>query len=494
MTTDREPASEPASEPAWDRDADVVVLGLGAAGCAAAIEAHEAGARVIVLEKMPAGREGGNTRVSGGIWFDSKDPAGAATYLRALCGPYPVPEEIIEVWAQETFENSTWLEQLGAKVAQHGNFGAAPEYPELPGSESYGGYLAVNGELGQGLLFGLLSQAVRSRGIEVLLDTPGRELIQDPASGAIVGVAAESDGTPLRVRARRGLVLATGGFENNPEMVRDYLRLPDSPVWGSPAGTGDGIKMAQKAGADLWHMDNMATQFGLRAPGFESGFHVMFIYARGFIYVGMDGKRLINELPRGGHGQARLHGSYELFPAQPMHVLFDERTRLAGPISPPADYNPVGWNLLVEDYTWSADNSVEIEQGWIHQADTPSGLAAKLGVDGGVLDQTVRRYNEACATGLDDQFGRHPKTLTPLADPPFYAFTSAPLLGWTNGGPRRNERAQVLDPFGAVIPRLYAAGSVSSTYSWCKDGGFHIADALAFGRVAGRTAAAEPPA
>ena len=98
------------------------------------------------------------------------------------------------------------------------------------------------------------------------------------------------------------------------------------------------------------------------------------------------------------------------------------------------------------------------------------------------------------AAGVDDQFHRHPRTLTPIDQPPYYAFTSAPLLGWTNGGPRRNERAQVLDPFGRVIPGLYAAGTVSSTYSWCKDGGFHIADALAFGRVAGRTAAAEASA
>jgi succinate dehydrogenase/fumarate reductase flavoprotein subunit len=86
--------------------------------------------------------------------------------------------------------------------------------------------------------------------------------------------------------------------------------------------------------------------------------------------------------------------------------------------------------------------------------------------------------------------GRHAKTLVPLETPPYYGFTSAPLLGWTNGGPRRNEHAQVLDALGKVIPGLYAAGCVSSTYSWLKDGGFHIADALAFGRVAGRHAAA----
>ena len=147
--------------------------------------------------------------------------------------------------------------------------------------------------------------------------------------------------------------------------------------------------------------------------------------------------------------------------------------------------------MLVEGYEWSEDNSAEIERGWIKRADSPAELAALLDVDGEVLEGAVQRYNEACAAGVDEQFGRHPRTLTPIDQPPYYAFTSGPLLGWTNGGPRRNEHTQVLDPFGRVIPGLYAAGTVSSTYSWCKDGGFHIADALAFGRVAGRTAAAE---
>lgn len=475
----------------WDREADVVVLGMGAAGCAAAIEAHDAGARVLVLEKMPAGREGGNTRVSGGIWFDNLDPAGAAAYLRALCGDFPVPEGVIEVWARETHANTAWLERLGANPAHHGDY--RPEYPELPGSESYGGYLGVGGEMGQGLLYGVLSAAVRARGVEVLLDAPARELAQRP-DGAVAGVEARAGGEPLRVRARRGVVIATGGFENNPQMTRDYLRLPDSPVWGSPAGTGDGVRMAQKAGADLWHMDNMMTAHGFRAPGFESGFYVSFVYAQGFVFVGADGRRLVDETPRTGHGHAHLHGGYELFPDRPMHVVFDERTRLAGPVSPPPELLPVGWNLLVEGYRWSRDNSAEIGRGWIRRAETPAALAVQLGVDGGALEETVRRWNAACAAGVDDQFGRHPKTLTPLDAPPYYGFTSAPLIGWTNGGPRRNERAQVLDPFGEPIPRLYAAGCVSSTYSWCKDGGFHIADALAFGRVAGRAAAAEPPA
>ena len=320
----------PASvEDHWDHEADVIVLGLGAAGCAAAIAAHEDGARVLVLEKMPGGLDGGNTRISGGAWFDNRDPENGAVYLRALCGDFPVPEAVIEAWSRETAANAAWVESLGARVAHHGEY--LPEYPELPGSSAYGGYFGVNGELGQGLLFGVLRGAVEKRGIRILHDCPGRELLREAPGGRICGVRAESQGSAVRVAARRGVILATGGFENNPEMVRDYLRLADASIWGSAASTGDGIQMAQQVGADLWHMDNMAAYTGVRVPGFSSAFYVSFDDAQGFIYLGMDGTRLVNERPQTGHGQAMLHGSYHLFPAEKMHVLFDEATRRSGP-------------------------------------------------------------------------------------------------------------------------------------------------------------------
>ena len=319
----------------WDQEADVVVLGMGAAGCAAAISAADAGASVILLEKMPDGREGGNTRISGGIWYNSLDRDGMATYLRSLCGPYTLPEEIIEVWADETYKNTEWLESLGVTPGVHADY--KPEYPEMPGAEFYGGYLGVNGEMGQQLLWKALSAAVRDRGVEVLLDTPAKELVTDD-DGSVVGVVASSGGQPLRVGARRGVVLATGGFENNPEMVRDYLQLPGSPVWGSPAGTGDGIKMAQKVGADLWHMDNMAANLGFAVDEFEAGMFVMFIFSMGFICVGNDGRRPHNEMPPQGHGHGLIDGDYELFQRRPLHVIFDEATRQAGPISPPGKF------------------------------------------------------------------------------------------------------------------------------------------------------------
>ncbi|MEV7007223.1 FAD-dependent oxidoreductase [Streptosporangium sp. NPDC051022] len=470
----------------YDQQADVVVLGTGAAGLAAAISAREAGAEVLILEKCPPETAGGNTRVSGGSWFENLDAEGAATYLRSLCGDFPLPEAVIRTWAEETRHNTGWLRSLGANVAVNGAY--TPEFPHLDGAHSYGGYHSVEGRMGDQLLYRFLLDAALARGVEIRYATPGRELILD--GGTVTGVLAESPDGPLRVRARTGVVLATGGFENDPAMVRDYLRLGPCPIWGSPAGTGDGHRMAQKAGADLWHMGNMTAFSGIRVPGSDTGFFLA-PPATGYIWVAPDGRRFVDEAPAlGGHGQARIRGRDELHPAQPAYVVFDERTRLAGSLCPPRTYLPVGWKVLMEGYDWSTDNQAEIDRGWIRRAETVEGLAAELGIAPETLAETVRDWNAACAAGRDARFGRRPESLTPLDQGPYYAFEMAPLLGWTSGGPRRDEHCRVLDPFGSTIPGLYAAGSVSSTYSWAKDGGFHIADALAFGRVAGRTAAA----
>ena len=480
----------------WDLEADVVVLGMGAAGCAAAIEAHDAGAQVLVLEKLAPEFAGGNTRVSGGAWFDNLDPERAAVYLNSLAGGFPLPQPVVQAWAHETARNTEWVEKtLGATTAAVGGAiggtgpGMPAEFPELDGSDVYGGQIAVDGKLGSSRLLHALHSTLASRRIEVRYCTPARSLVQD-FSGTVLGVEAEAvDRATLRVRARRGVILATGGFEANADMVRDYLRFPQTLTWGSPYNTGDGHRMAQKAGADLWHMDNMMSIEGFAVPGYKSGFYARFSYRKGFIYVDSDGKRCVDELPRTGHGNALIHGSYEHVPVRRLHAVFDEATRLSGPISPNGDMLAVGWNVLVEGYQWSPDNSAEVEKGWLHKAGTLEELAAELDVDPANLTRSVARYNAACAAGEDEQFGRRADTLEALGDGPYYAFTSAPMIAWSNGGPRRDEHCRVLDPFGATLGSLYAAGSVSSTYSWCKDGGMHIGDALAFGRIAGRHAA-----
>ncbi len=473
----------------WDYEADVVVVGWGGAGSAASIVAHDEGAKVLLLEKMPEGKEGGSTRVSGNVWAYYDDINKSLEYRRASCGELPVPEDILQTWAEETSKNDEWIKSLGAEI---GFMPVPVHFPEYPGSDSYKGYHHVMPGWGMGRIHEVFKTAIEKRGIEVMYETPGKKLIQDAKTKEILGVVAEKAGTEVYIKAKKAVVLTCGGFEGNQQMIRDYLMLPKAYPWGTPGSTGDGIRMAQEVGADLWHMRNYMGIAGMKVPEYDCGFYVS-PAGNGWINVALDGKRFANEKIASDHGKAMIHGRYELYPDRPYFTVFDETARLAGPLNLPLEYTPFGWNLEVLAYKWSQDNSVEIAKGWIKKADTVSELATGIGLDSAALEKTVSDYNSYCKAGVDSEFGRDPKTLVPLETPPYYAYEWGPLLVYTCGGPRRNKSSQVLNSDGVPIPRLYTAGEMSSTYSRCMDGGDMIADTLAFGRIAGKNAAAEKP-
>jgi succinate dehydrogenase/fumarate reductase flavoprotein subunit len=494
------------------------VVGFGAAGIAAAITAHDAGAEVVILEKQPEERAGGNTRVSGNVWFTPTNATAAASYLRGLCGDFPVPEAVIEAWAAETAQNTSWIlarieesrelvvrddrdpcpeafepghtpyaravSTRGVPAAdERGHEDGAYEFPELPGHEADDGYHHIGPTQGFSRLWLTLRACVLLRGIPVLYGTRARSLVQG-LDGTVRGVLAEADGAPLALGARRGVVLASGGFENDQALVREHLRLPGSVPYGSPGNTGDGLRIAQKAGAGLWHMANFAGVPGLAIPGYEAG-------AQGapkgdaWILVADDGRRFIDETIPYAHGKSMIGGRYQLHPDRVMHVIFDESARRAGPVVLPYALQASGWLKVIDRYEWSADNIPEIERGWIARGDTPAELAGRLGIDAAGLELEVDAYNTACAAGAD-RLERPAETLVPLREPPFYGYSWGPLILYTCGGPQKDGRARVLDALGVPIPRLYCAGEVSSTYSWCMSGGQMIGDALAFGRIAGR--------
>ncbi len=174
------------------------------------------------------------------------DPERARIFLHALNGPFPVAEDVVEAWASETAEISPWLKGLGADVAMSGDYHTEPEYLELEGSDCYAGMDTVGGRMGNGLLHDFLRRALAERGIETRFRTPAVELIVD--AGAVVGVVVAGPAGHRRIGARGGVVLATGGFAADPQMVRDYLRVEDHVLWGSPASTGDGHRLAQAGG------------------------------------------------------------------------------------------------------------------------------------------------------------------------------------------------------------------------------------------------------
>jgi succinate dehydrogenase/fumarate reductase flavoprotein subunit len=421
---------------------DVTVLGFGPAGASAAIAAHDAGARVTVVEKLPYG--GGNCLNSGGFLVDVGGPR-AVDHLDALCFG-KTPRDVLQAFADGLHEVPAWLASLGGETREIDIPGLTPSWPHFPGA-GHVTYRQFVGERPGPALFECLRRAVEARGIEVRYGTTVDALPPGP------------------------VVLATGGFEYDAELRDTYLPLPLTAV-GHPGNTGDGLRLAQAAGASLWHMSAFFGWFAFRHPDHVAAFPLD-VHAPSFIYVDADGRRFADETGWEVHDRLRCLTAYlprrRNHPHLPGHLILDERARLAGPLN-----GVVG---TPNDYVWSADNSAELEAGWIkpvEQLDLPE------------LDQTLREYG-----AVPDELGRDPATIVPL-EPPLYAIEIHPGVATASGGPRRDARARVLRPDGTPIPGLHAAGGCGSIWGHLTEHGGGLTDAIVFGRIAGEQAAAAP--
>jgi succinate dehydrogenase/fumarate reductase flavoprotein subunit len=423
---------------------DVLVLGFGPAGASAAIAAHDAGARVTVLEKTARG--GGNCLHSGGFLFDVDGPH-AIDHLDALCFG-KTPRDVLEAFADGLHEVPAWLESLGGAtepVDVEAFMGMLPSWPHFPGA-GHVTYRRFAGERPGPALFALLRENVERRGIEVRYGTTVDELPLE-------------DG--------RAVILACGGFEYDEEMRDTYLPLPLAAV-GHPGNTGDAIRLARRAGASLWHMSAFFGWFAFRHPDHVAAFPLD-VHAPSFIYVDGDGRRFADETGWEVHDKLRCLTAYlprrRNRPRMPGYLVFDERARLAGPLN-----GVVG---TPNDYAWSADNSAELAAGWIRPVED---------VDAPELARTLREYG-----ATPDELGRAPHTIVPL-EPPLYAIEMWPAVATASGGPRRDARARVLRPDGTPVPRLFAAGANGSIWGHLTEHGGGLTDAIVFGRVAGETA------
>jgi len=481
----------------WDVEADVVVVGFGAAGMAAAVTAHDLGARVVLLEKAPEGQEGGNTRVAGQGYLNTSSVDKAVAYLTALCGPFTVPEAMVKVWAEEMGRNNAWLAGLGGDPQEHQHQPVGIEFPDLPGADCVHKF-HDGPTYGYSYTWQLFERLVKQRPIEILYETPAKQLIRDGVGGEILGVRAQSRNGATSVKARRAVVLTCGGFENNQEMIRNYLPgVPYCYTSGSPYNEGDGITMAMSVGADLWHMNNYAgPSMALKVPEVRTTFSMQALHFSkqmpgGMIVVGPDARRVADEKFKTRHGKVPVNGRWlPLATPCPMFMIFDHTLFSSGPLY---DKHPShGWTQIIERYDWSEDNSAELAKGWIARADSIGSLATTVGLDRKTLAETVGRWNRFAEAKHDAEFGRT-LMLSPIVNAPFYAIELSPSMLNTQGGPRRNEKGQIVRPDGTPIPRLYSAGELGSIYSYLYQGTGNIGECLAFGRVSGRNAAAETP-
>ncbi len=491
----------------WDYVTDVAVIGYGMAGSVVAITARDLGAQVMVLEKQSIDNHHTNSSLSYGAFLCPPDIEGAVSYMKAL---YQVNDDlgwtgmdVIRAWAEYASQNRDWMERMGLKSKLKSSAG---EHKELPGAHSIHNYVTTG--LGP-VMMKTMYQEAGKRGVQVLYDTPADHLLTD-TNGEVVGVRAiRQDGKEVNIKAS-AVVLACGGFEFDEQMKLNYLPVYPTHCMGSTANTGDGIRMAQEVGADLWHMNCCAggvfakfpdypTTFvcELGAPGW--GLRQVFgnmekAESAGYIVVDKRGRRFINENTLG----TKVHVAYyELivydvnrleYPRVPSYWIFDQNRFEAGILISLAA-GAAGPEQL---YKWSRDNSRELEKGWIKKAETLSGMATLLGMQPEMLESTVKSYNRYCKEGHDPDYGRRSPDLVPLSRHPFYAINLWPGGLNTQGGPRRNSKAQVLDTKGMPIPRLYSAGELGSMFGMIyPSGGGNLSECIAFGRIAGENAVQE---
>lgn len=459
-------------------DYDVIVIGGGGAGMSAAIEAHDAGARVLLVEA--AARLGGSTALSGGVYYAAgtsvqraagvlgDTPDAMYEYYLAL-NQWRVDPAVVRVLCDGAGPGVEWLRSLGVEFKPDALYRSGVE--SVPrGHQAHGNGAAIAAAL---------ERALRAR--------PGVEL----ALGNRVEALRFRDGAVRGVRARgeeataASVVLASGGFGHSAELLaRHYPEACAAGDWAwsisAPTCVGDGFRMAEQLGASIGGHDRGLL---LTTPGFHKQLEV---YVPGWlVYVNAQGRRFVDETA----AYAVMAGVVKEQGGK-CYALFDEASRAQAKPAPEfADAFASG----VLPLNWVADVlAQQIAAGKILRADTLEELAKQAGIAPGALASSVARYNADCAAGRDSAFFKDARQLRPIATPPFYAAEIRPaIICLTSCGPRITPEARVLDQNERAIPGLFAAGEVTGNVLGERyvGGGNSIANAIVFGRIAGRSAA-----
>ena len=475
----------------WDAEDDVLVVGFGAAGACAAIEAAEAGASVRVLERGWRGGGtsaestaqlylGGGTPLQKANGFDD-DPDEMAKYLVASCGP-GADEAKIRIYSDRSVEHYHWLTGHGMpfepgfvpyEVSTHPGPGQslsftgserAWPYREIAKPAPRGHTVLKDGAMSGEFMMQVLMKAATDAGAVVQPDTDAERLVVDE-DGAVVGIVVHCDGERKILRARRGVVLATGGFGKNEAMLRRYA--PDfsgtTAAIGPEIGDdGSGIRMGMGAGGAVIRMEAGCVTLGF-AYGHRDNLKGILVNARGERYVNED-------VYQSNHGEIALRRQ-----GGEVYLIVDDAIYGARKLAAPDD--PVAGAYALAAV-----------------GETPEELESELGMPAGSLSHTLSVYNEHAARGEDPWFHKESIWLRPLDTPPYAAIdlrvghTFYALF--TLGGLHTNPAAEVLDVDGDPIPGLYAAGRTASGIpAQGYNSGLSLGDGTFSGRMAGASAA-----
>lgn len=478
----------------WQGSYDVIVLGFGGAGATAARFAADNGAHVLLVDAAPFGREGGNTRYSAQHVVTGESLDQLTAYYQALGAPFSTPVKTLNAYLSGMSQIPSYFEKyLGIKAVswkhdiKPGDAVAIKkmmaEYPELAGSETID-FALVHKRDKDAALWKLLRKNVLDRAdkIDVWLNSRAQHLIQDPNSKIIQGVQIKRGERLLNLHANHGVVLAMGGFENNAELTQTYLHSAHLTPLGTLYNRGDGVKMAQEVDAKMWHMTNYESHGILPGITFkedanERGRQIEHwpLLKNGSIFViADDGTRYFPEDAKHRHGHVYTHGSW-LIPMKNQHpyLVFDQTQYEAFKAQEQRD-----GQLPYPKFMRKLITAPTIEK-----------LAAKLDVPAANLKQTVTDFNHYTEVGRDFAFSRDPQTMRQLDAGPYYAIAAANDVLNTQGGPQRNEHAQILNVNNDPIPHLFGAGELGGIVANCYQGGGNLAECLIFGKLAGENAA-----
>ena len=450
--------------PLSDKEADVIIIGAGGAGLAAGVSAYENGAKsVIILEKMPI--IGGNTIRSGGAMNavnpekqkkqGIEDSIEKHTTQTWEGGNKVANKKLVETMTSNALDGVKWLENYGLKWKKEIGSVIGSVWPRTNQAEDILGTGYIN----------TLEKAFSKYGGKIFLETKAVKLIEK--DGKVIGVVAtDKNGKDIEFIGKKGVIIATGGYAANFDMVKEYLddgvyqkeNLPKTlENTNHPGATGDGIKMAKDVNAQLVDMKHVqllpmpADRFG---PTINVD-NVIFINKDGNRYVKEDGRR--DEICLATFAQK--DGQYYMI--NDSQIIPSDRKTTSG-----------------------QDLDELIKKGTVIEAPTLAQLAKEIGIPEDVLVKTINEFNQAVEK-KSDNLGRQIWG-NKIEKGPFYATLRFPALHHTMGGVKINEKAQVIDKNNAPITGLYAAGEVTGgIHGANRLGGNAITDIIVFGRIAG---------
>lgn len=477
----------------WNADYDVLVLGFGGAGGTAARFAADNNARVLLVDAAPYGHEGGNTRYSAQHVAMAHNKEKISQYYDQLAKPYEYSKATMDTYLNGFVKMPEYFEKyLGIKAFvwsrdfKPGDHLAHKahlcEYPEYRGAETFDFALVHNRDFDAGLWKKIRKEVVdRRQKIDVWLNSRAVELIQDPITNQIEGAIVERNHKKYYIHAKNGVVMAMGGFENNPVMQQDYLHITKLTPLGTLYNRGDGIRMAQNVGAKMWHMSNyeslgIVPSYVIAEDENNRGRqinHWQNVKSGSIFTIADDGTRFMREDAKFRHGHIYEHGDYLMPHAYDnAWLVFDEK-----------QYQ----KFVAEKESGQLRYQKLFDR--IVTANDVDELADKINVPAENLKNTIEQFNNFAESGQDLQFGRSAKSMMKFSEGKLYAIKLAPAVLNTQGGPEHNEKAEILNTNNMPISHLYSAGELGGMCVNRYQGGGNLAECLIFGKIAGEEAA-----